>query len=262
MYGYPTGGMGGFGSFGGFGGSTGLYNAATDPTGLYGGFNRFSPYGARFNTGYTGFGAWGGFGYGTNKNNCRDADRQNGLYQWWGPRMRATECIPSGASDDAEDFFIDRVYGYTDPFGGWAQGYAEDGYGGWGVWDGRPNTFGQYGVDWKAATRTTFANADPSLITNRRNFYNDARDENNFNTPYWAMNYGYNPYLATTWMDGDTEEKRTLNLRGPYQNGWYYGANRIISANGLDSFGQLNNFYPQVAVGYGFGNNFYGGYGR
>jgi len=257
MYGmgYPTGSLGGLGgsfgglggSFGGLGGAGGLYNAATDPTGLYGGFNRFSPYGARFNTGYTGFGAWGGFGYGTNKNNCRDQDRQNGLYQWWGPRMRASNCIPSDASDAAEDFFIDRVFGYTDPFGGWAQGYAEDGYGGWGVWDGRPtNEFNRYNPNWQTLESAQWdAIASQSLITNRRTFYNSARDtEDGFGTPYWAMNYGYNPYISTV---GD------LNLRGPYYNGNYAGANRIINANGLDSFGQLNNFYPQRAFGYGFG---------
>lgn len=229
-----TGGSFGAGSFG----NSGLYNAATDPTGLYGGFNRFSPYGARFNTGYTGFGAWGGFGYGTNKNNCRDADRQNGM--WWGPRMRATDCIPSGSSDAAEDFFIDNVYGYTDPFGGWAMGYAEDGYGGWGVWDGRPNVFRSDNPAWPGLTSEDLAGVPQSLITNRRNFYNSARSTENFGTPYWAMNYGYNPYIAEP-------------SRGPYFNGNYAGANRIVAANGLDSFGQMNNFYPQRAIGYGFG---------
>lgn len=225
---------GGVGSFG----NGGLYDAAADPTGLWGGFNRFSPYGARFNTGYTGFGAWGGFGYGTNKNNCRDVDRQNGLYQWWGPRMRASNCLSSDALDEEEDFFIDRVYGYTDPFGGWAMGYAEDGYGGWGVWDGRPNR-----QNFEQASNFPYITngVTQSLITNRRNFYNDARSDEadgGFGTPYWAMNYGYNPYIAEP-------------SRGPYYNGGYRGANRIISYNGLDSFGQLNNPFPQRAWGYG-----------
>lgn len=92
------------------------------------------------------------------------------------------------------------------------------------------------------------------MITNRRTFYNSARStDEGFGTPYWAMNYGYNPYISTSGQPSGLGE---LNLRGPYFNGNYAGANRIINANGLDSFGQMNNFYPQRAIGYGFANNF------
>lgn len=222
----------GFGSFQqtGFGpslyGSAGsTYNAAQPQVGMYGGFNRFSPYGNQFNLGYTGFGAWGGFGYGTYKRNCLDLERENyGGFGFWGPRMRANPCLPDEADEVDEREYINPVFGYSNPFGGWAMGYAEPGYGGWGVW-GSANT----------PTSNPYIG---NILTGPDDWRQDM--------PYqlyeafgsgWNLNYGYNPYLGLKSV-----EQRSYGP-GPYFNGNYMGANRIIAQRGLNSFGQLNNFY-------------------